>query len=72
MVLSLQEVIALKQELSERFGVILHLHGVCGSQSFSFDESIGEDAWGYLEIKLSALGGSAQLSQDRMGFRLLP
>ena len=71
MVLSLQEVIALKQELSERFGVILHLHDACGSQSFSFDEPIGEDAWGYLEMKLSALGGTAQLSKDRMGFRLL-
>ena len=35
MVLNLDEVIALKMELSKRFSAELHLHDSCGGQSFS-------------------------------------
>lgn len=37
MPLNLDEVMELKKEIAERFGVEVHMHDTCGAQTFSVD-----------------------------------
>lgn len=63
-VLNLDEVLELKADLKERFGVHLHMHDVCGGQSFSIDlPELSEEVKQYLEEYFSRRGQSISISE---------
>lgn len=63
--LSLDEVLALRKDVQDQFGVYVHLHDACGSQSFSVEPSEMTDALRqYLEKYFSDRGQSVRISDD--------
>jgi len=68
MILNLDQIINLKNQLSEKFGIILHLHDACGSQSFSFDMPVSDEIQKYISDYIQNLDGSVQFSQSGMQF----
>ncbi|MBR1554920.1 MAG: hypothetical protein IJ644_05940 [Oscillospiraceae bacterium] len=68
MILNLDEIINLKNQLAETFGITLHLHDACGSQSFSFDMPVSEEIQNFISDYLKPLGGTAQFSQSGTRF----
>ena len=68
MILNLDEIIHLKNQLAEIFGIALHLHDACGSQSFSFDMPVSEEIQNHISEYLKPLGGTAQFSQSGTRF----
>ncbi|MBR1529415.1 MAG: hypothetical protein IJ642_08960 [Oscillospiraceae bacterium] len=68
MILNLDQIINLKNQLSENFKITLHLHDACGSQSFSFDMPVSDEIQKYISDYIQNLGGNVQFSQSGMQF----
>lgn len=48
MILTIENILELKKELNERFGIYLHMHDACGAQYFSFDSAVDDDVADYV------------------------
>jgi len=67
MILNLSQITELKQQLSEQFGVYLHLHDTCGAQYFSFDAPVSMEVQDYIIEFVHQYGALAQFSEDQTG-----
>lgn len=65
---SLETVIEIKRELAEKFGLDLHFHDGCGSQSFSFDAPVNADVADWITAYFGKLGGTVQFSESGAEF----
>lgn len=63
--LTIDQVLALRKDLQERFGVYVHMHDACGAQSFSVEPDEMTDALReYLQQYFSGMGMTVQISDD--------
>ncbi|MHC1695029.1 MAG: hypothetical protein AB9835_07125 [Eubacteriales bacterium] len=68
-ILSLSDFIELRDYLSERGGVGIHLHDACGAQSFSLD-SADEDSIRFITEYFADKGQKAVFTSDKLSFTL--
>ena len=64
MVLDISRISELKKQLSDKFGVHLHMHDACGAQSFSFDSPADDEVRAFAAEYISEQGGKAVFSPD--------
>lgn len=69
--LSYPQVLKIKKALDERFGVYLHFHDACGGQYFSFDQRQNDEVFDFLSECFAPLGGTLDISTDRLTFAVL-
>ncbi len=71
--LSIQELIDLRNQSRDRYGVALHLHDQCSSQYFSTDgQTVDKDYLIFLTGFLDNKNLSALISDDRTGILIIP
>lgn len=68
MVIAIDKVIELKKEISDNFGLHLHLHDACGAQSFSFDESVNKSVQNFISEFCRQYGGEVHFSPNNKDF----
>lgn len=68
MVITFDKAAELKQQISDKFGLYLHLHDACGAQSFSFDEPIDEYVSAWIREYFGKIGGNVQFSESGSEF----
>jgi hypothetical protein len=69
--ISLNEVNLLKKIIDEKFGVYMHMHDVCGSPYFSFDEEMSEQLKGFLQGYFIAKGNDVAYPADNKSFYVI-
>lgn len=63
--LSIDEVLALRKAVQDKFGVYVHLHDACGAQSFSVDKNeMTEELRHFLESYFDDRGRSVVIGDD--------
>jgi hypothetical protein len=67
MVLSIADVIELKQKIEEQ-GNRLHFHDACGCQSFSLDSKCSTELKELIEVYFKARGAEVVFSEDGRSF----
>lgn len=70
MILTISDMLKLKEALQEKFHLYLHFHDGCGGQYFSFDTPIDPMVEAFIQGYFSEQNCTIEFDEDKKGFFL--